>query len=103
MEIPLSDMVQYILLIQGNANSETTAEEWERFFAAANASGFFEGGSAIGERIVVGDAKSAKSTEHVTGYMRFDADDRQQLLDLLALHPVVLHGGTVELCELPKT
>jgi hypothetical protein len=35
--------------------------------------------------------------------MRFDADDKQALLDLLATHPNLVHGGTVELCELPKS
>lgn len=96
-------MIQYLLLIQGNATSPTTAAEWDRFFAAARASGFFQGGSAVGQREFIGDAISARSTAHITGYMRFDSTDKQPLLDLLKLHPVVLHGGTVELCELPRT
>ncbi|MFZ4683819.1 MAG: hypothetical protein ACOYMS_15040 [Terrimicrobiaceae bacterium] len=96
-------MTQYILLIQGNVKSTPTAEEWEQFITAAQASGLFRGGSEIGERIVVGDAPSAQSTEHITGYMRFDSDDRQKVLDLLQSHPVVLHGGSVELCEMPKS
>jgi hypothetical protein len=96
-------MTQYILLIQGNAKSESTAEEWDQFFAAAQESGLFRGGSAIGDRVVVGDTQTAKSSEHITGYMRFDSDDKQKVLDLLKRHPVVLHGGSVELCELPKS
>jgi hypothetical protein len=65
----------------------------------------FKGGSALGEREVIGDAASAKSTRHIGGFMRFDADDKDkaQLLELLQRHPVVLHGGTVELCEMPRT
>ena len=35
--------------------------------------------------------------------MRFDAEDRAKLLELLKQHPVVLHGGSVELCEMPKS
>lgn len=96
-------MTQYLLLIQGNATSPTTPAEWDQFFAAARASGLFQGGSAVGQREVIGDTTSARSTAHVTGYMRFDSTDKQPLLDLLKLHPVVLHGGTVELCELLKT
>jgi len=94
-------MTQYILLIQGNTTSESTLEEWQAFFAAACGSGLFRGGSEIGNRMVVGDAQSAKSTDHIVGYMRFDADDKQQILDVLEKHPVVMHGGSVELCELP--
>ncbi|MBS0632849.1 MAG: hypothetical protein JSS11_13115 [Verrucomicrobia bacterium] len=96
-------MTQYLLLIQGNATSPTTPAEWDRFFAAARASGLFQGGSAVGRREFVGDTATARSTAHITGYMRFDSAEKQPLLDLLKLHPVVLHGGTVELCELPKT
>jgi len=96
-------MTQYILLIQGNVTTTPTAGEWEQFFAAAQASGLFRGGSEIGDRIVVGNVPSAKSSEHIAGYMRFDSDDRQKILDLLQLHPVVKHGGSVELCEMPKS
>jgi len=96
-------MAQYLLLIQNNAKSQSTPAEWDAFFAAARTSGMFEGGSALGERGVIGDTASAKSTRHIGGYMRFDADDRTKILELLKQHPVVLHGGSVELCEMPKT
>ena len=95
-------MTQYLLLIHGNAKSAATEEEWGRFFALARESGLFVGGSEIGERVVVGDSDSLKSTDHVVGYMRFDSDEKQQILDLLKEHPVVRHGGSVELCELPR-
>jgi hypothetical protein len=52
---------------------------------------------------VIGDPQSAQSTKHIGGFMRFDADNRAKLLELLQLHPVVLHGGSVELCEMPRT
>ncbi|MGE3409952.1 MAG: hypothetical protein AB7I37_24260 [Pirellulales bacterium] len=96
-------MTQYILFIQGNAKSNTSAEDWDRFFHAARQSGLFEGGSAIGSRVVLGDTQSAKSTDHIVGYMRFDSEDKQKLMELLTLHPVVMHGGSVELCEMPKS
>lgn len=96
-------MTQYLLLIHGNAKTKLSAQEWDRFFATAQQSGFFQGGSAIGERVVLGDAQSAKSSDHLVGYMRFDSDDRSQLLDLLKRHPIVLHGGSVELCELAES
>jgi hypothetical protein len=96
-------MNQYLLLIQNNTTSKTTPAEWDAFFIAARASGMFLGGSALGERIVVGDIQSAQSTKHIGGFMRFDADDRAKILGLLKKHPVVLHGGSVELCEMPRT
>ena len=96
-------MAEYLLLIQGNAKSDATEDEWHQFLVAAQESGVFRGGSEIGERLLIGDADSMKSTDHVAGYMRFDSEDRQQILDLLERHPVVTHGGTVELCELPRS
>ena len=96
-------MTQYILLIHGNAKSNGTEEEWSRFFALGQESGVFRGGSEIGERVVVGDPELMKSTEHVVGYMRFDSEDKQQILQLLDAHPVVIHGGSVELCEMPTS
>ena len=94
-------MTPYILLIQGNATSESSPEEWDAFFTAARQSDLFQGGSRIGKRIVLGDAQSAQATDHIVGYMRFDSDDRQKILELLSKHPVVIHGGSVELCEMP--
>ena len=96
-------MSQYLLLIHGNAKSQATPEEWEAFFTAAQQSGHFKGGSELGDRIMVGDSGSAKASDHLVGFMRFDAEDRQAILDLLQQHPVVIHGGSVELCEMPTS
>lgn len=96
-------MAEYILLIQNNETSLSTAEEWENFLAAAHRSGLFQGGSEMGKRWLLGNRQTAASSDHIVGYMRFDTGNRQQLLDLLAQHPVVVHGGTIELCELPRS
>ena len=96
-------MPQYLLLIQNNAKTKSTPAEWDVFIAAAKESGLFRGGSALGDRIVVGDTQSAQSTKHISGYMRFDGDDKAKILELLKKHPVVMHGGSIELCEMPKT
>jgi len=96
-------MTQYILFIQDNLKSDSSPEEWEAFFTAAHQSGLFKGGSEIGKRIFLGDTQSAKPTDHIVGFMRFDSDDKQKILDLLEKHPVVIHGGSVELCEMPKS
>lgn len=96
-------MTQYILFIHGNAKTKPAAAEWEQFIAAARQSGLFAGGSAIGKRVVLGETQSAKSSDHLVGYMRFEAKNKRQLLDLLKSHPVVMHGGSVELCEMPES
>jgi hypothetical protein len=96
-------VTQYLLLIHDNAKGRTTGDEWDQFFTAARESGWFRGGSEVGERVVIGDAASAQPSKHIVGYMRFDADDKAKLLELLQRHPVVMHGGSVELCELPKS
>ena len=96
-------MNQYILLIQDNAKTQSSEAEWNDFFAAAQSSGIFVGGSEIGNRVFIGDQESAQSTHHIVGFMRFDTEDKSKITDLLKIHPVVLHGGTVELCELPKS
>ena len=96
-------MHEYLLLIHGNEKTATTAAEWDQFFAAARASGAFRGGSEVGTRELVGHTASARPSDHLAGYMRFDTADKAMLLQLLKTHPVVLHGGTVELCELPKS
>ena len=95
-------MIPYILLIHDNAKSVPTADEWDKFFSIATRSGTFKGGSAIGSRTIIGNS-AAVSTNHIGGFMRFDSDDKRKVLDLLEIHPVVLRGGTVELCEMPKT
>jgi len=95
--------MQYIILIQDNQKTESTAEEWDRFVMAAKTSGTFVGGSEIGAREILGDSQSARSTAPIGGYMRFDSDDKETLIELLKLQPVVLHGGSVELCELQKS
>ena len=96
-------MVEYLLLIHGNAKTKPAPREWDQFIAAAQESDFFAGGSAVGQRVVIGDTQAAKPSEHIVGYMRFDADNKQKLLDLLKQHPVVIHGGSVELCEMSKS
>ena len=95
--------MQYIALIHKNTDSTPTADEWDRFFEAAKATGMFKGGSEIGLRYTVGQKVVPDITENVGGYMRFDSDDLERLQALLEDHPVTKHGGTIELFEMPKS
>ncbi len=95
--------MQYIALIHINTDTNPSSDEWNHFFRIAGKTGMFQGGSAIGARILVGHKDVVDTTEQIGGYMRFDAEEIDSLLKLLEEHPVIKHGGTIELCELPET
>lgn len=95
--------MEYIIFIHKNTDTPTTDDQWNTFFTTARQSGLFKGGSAIGERYAIGTKEVTPITRTVGGYMRFDADSLEELQALLETHPVVVNGGTVEICEMPKT
>jgi hypothetical protein len=95
--------MEYILFIHDNTDTPTKEEDWEKFITLARKSGLFQGGSEIGKRISLGKKEVADTTESVSGYMRFEAEDLEKLKVLLNEHPVLKCGGTLELCELPKS
>lgn len=95
--------MQYIALLHKNTDSLPTADEWNRFIESAIASGMFAGGSAIGGRYAIGEKSVLDTTESVGGFMRFDSDNLERLLTLLNDCPVIRHGGTIELCEMPES
>ncbi len=94
--------MEYITFMHGNSDSKATEQEWSAFFAQASDSGLFRGGSAMGKRWTIGK-EAAVASEAIAGYMRFDADSLDDLMALLNNHPTLVHGGTIEICELPKT
>ena len=96
-------MKQYLLLIHPPGETIPSSDEWEDFFEAAHESGTFRGGSEVGNSELIGPDQGAKLSNRLAGYMRFDSDEPNQIRELLKLHPVVVHGGTVELCELPES
>ncbi len=95
--------MEYILFIHSDAPQPATECQWNEFFSAAKNSGVFKGGSEVSKGMYVGVKPEQLVSETVVGYMRFEADDVGLIHKLLKLHPVVLQGGTVELCETPKT
>lgn len=95
--------MEYITFMHNNTDTAPTGGEWERFFGLARQSGLFQGGSAMGTRSTIGAKDVPAVTDHIGGYMRFDSESLDDLTELLREHPTVLHGGTIEICELPKT
>ena len=94
--------MEYILFIHNNADSRASAAEWDRFFSDARASGMFTGGSEIDNRVLLGKPDLPPITDTVGGFMRFDTEDKNALLRLLETHPVLVHGGSLELCDMPR-
>ena len=94
--------MEYILFIYNNTDSATTKQQWDSFFTAANKSDVFLGGSEIANPVVMGNKPVKDITDEIGGFMRFESDDINKILLLLEKHPVVLQGGTVQLCEMPK-
>ena len=94
--------MEYITFMHGNAAREGTPEEWDAFFDHAKQSGLFRGGSAMGKRWTIGKEADTAS-DALAGYMRFDAESVDDLLELLQSHPVIAHGGSIEICEMLKT
>lgn len=94
--------MEYLLLIHVNVQTPTVESEWTEFITRAKESGTFRGGSELGARESVG-APPVGSSSHIGGFMRFESADKQKILELLQSHPVVIHGGTVELCGMPRS
>lgn len=95
--------MEYILFVHNNTDTAISKEDWNSFFTAAKESGLFRGGSEIANRIQLGEKIVPDITKHVGGFMRFDSESITAVKSLLNLHPVLLNGGTLELCEMPKT
>ena len=95
--------MEYILFIHNNVDEPTCESQWDAFFTLASESGVFVGGSEMGACVQLGEKPVPLITKHVDGFMRFEADDINEIYRLLKYHPVFLQGGTLELCEMPKT
>lgn len=93
-------MADFIILMHDDAQSDG---DWGAYLSKLRASGHFEGGSTIGAgKTLRKDGVTKSVTQHITGYLRFEADDMAQVEALVAGNPVFENGGTVEIRELPK-
>jgi len=95
--------MEFILFIHNNTNAKTTEDQWRTFFTAAKKSGVFQGGSEISNQCQIGNKFVKKITDNIVGVMRFESDNKTKILELLEKHPVIIQGGTLELCEMPKS
>lgn len=95
--------MEYIVFMHRNEETPPCKEDWDYFFAMAERSGLFQGGSAIGKRFVVGREGAPDAAIHICRFMRFESENLSELNKLLEQHPVVKNGGSVEVFDLPKT
>jgi hypothetical protein len=99
-------MNDYIFFMHDDAreNGEHNCDAaWDAYFAMLRASGHFSGGSSIGSGVCITRSGAAKGiTSHLSGYIRVQAEDFEQVKKLLVGNPVLESGGTVEIRELPR-
>jgi hypothetical protein len=93
----------FIMLMHDDANAEHSAEMWSSYLSFLRGRGVFEGGSSIGsgEAFRKHTAPGAAS-EHLTGYIRIEAESLKEAKEFLTGNPVFECGGTVEIRELPR-
>jgi hypothetical protein len=96
-------MPDYILLMHNDA-SGTKPSDWGPYIAKLQATGDFQGGSAIGAGICLRkSAAAAPMTSPLSGFLRVRADSLDHARQMLVGNPVYEAGGTVEIRELPVT
>ncbi len=88
-------MAEFMMLMKGSGK----AEEWAAYIDKLIRSGTFRGGSELANGSCV-NKNVANSECMVTGFMRFEADNKNQILALLPGNPVYESGGSVEVLEL---
>ncbi len=92
-------MAEFMLLMKGEGGANAA---WNAYIKTLMASGLFRGGSALANGVCV-DNSGQEFDCSVNGFMRFEADDIDQVRALLTDNPLLLAGGKVELLELVQS
>jgi hypothetical protein len=100
-------MPDYLFLMHDDipaCGSDGRNDNWAAYIGKLQASGNFQGGSAIGTGICVRKSGRAPiTTGHITGFIRVAAANLDGARTLLVGNPMFEAGGTVEIRELPQT
>ncbi|HYL99825.1 MAG TPA: hypothetical protein VEZ90_12795 [Blastocatellia bacterium] len=100
-------MPDYILLMHNDIpepGSEGSGDVWGPYIGRLQASGNFQGGSAIAEGICARKSGVTPAiTSHISGFIRIRAKSLEDARTLLVGNPVFEAGGTVEIRELPRS
>ena len=92
------NMPEFMILMNGDGGS---AEQWSAYIDSLQSSGAFRGGSALGNVQRIGANSDEVCT--VTGFMRFEVESMEDVINLMDDNPVRLAGGSVDVLELIKT
>ncbi len=94
-------MPDYLFLVHDDTTTSAPGT-WETYLAKLQASGSFQGGSALGTGICARMTGAVPAvTRHLTGFIRITAQSLEDARTLLAGNPAYESGGTVEIRELP--
>lgn len=91
-------MAEFIMIMKG----DSPEGDWDYYINKLLETGMFRGGSALGNGISLNKSGDNLSCT-VTGFMRFEADDIEQIRGLLEGNPVYESGGEIEIMELIQT
>ena len=100
-------MPDYLFLMHDDTpdlGNEGSSDGWGPYIGGLQASGNFQGGSAIGSGVCARKSGAAPIiTGHLSGFIRVGADSLDHARSLLIGNPVFEAGGTVEIRELTRT
>ena len=80
-------------------SGEGDSAQWSAYIDSLLGSGCFRGGSALGNGVCVSRVGHSGACA-TTGFMRFEAGSRDEVLALLPGNPVYEAGGQVEILEM---
>lgn len=87
-------MSDYVVLMMGAQSNG----EWDTYIEKLIASGQFRGGSSLGNGVSMSKGKP-DSGSAITGFMRFSAENIEEVRQLLAGNPLYEAGGRIEVLE----
>ena len=87
-------MRNFMMLMVG----EESEGDWEKYIEKLNASGKFLGGSSLGRGLSI-QKEHQESHSKITGFMRFVAEDIDQVRNLLVDNPAYEAGCKIEILE----
>ena len=97
-------MLKFLILVHGDAKQPIPTEAWMPYLGTLKQGNHLIGGSAVaGGWSITSTTTTTNVTDWLRGFHVIIATSVEEAKRLVATHPVVVAGGTVELRELPAT
>lgn len=90
-------MPEFMMIMKGTSGSDSK-DSWDSYLNKLQNSGKFRGGSMLGNGQCMNKTDSSKTCS-VTGYMRFEADNIEQVKALISGNPTYENGNDIEVLE----